>query len=152
MSPSEKIQEAEIARAEALGTLLGAVDAVILWEPFRRPTPAASMTEEIEKLRVLRKAYDDADKAYRARRGARHDPRRHETPLHLQGSFMSQEIATRDDDEGGDVPAFLRKMSTGASFGNIDASDLKPPRLKVLAGQSPEVINGMPGALPGNFG
>ena len=66
-------------------------------------------------------------------------------------AFMSQEIATRDDDEGGDVPAFLRKMSTGASFGNIDASDLKPPRLKVLAGQSPEVINGMPGALPGNF-
>ena len=70
MSPSEKIQEAEIARAEALGTLLGAVDAVILWEPFRRPTPAASMTEEIEKLRALRKVYDDADTAYRAARGA----------------------------------------------------------------------------------
>ena len=42
-------------------------------------------------------------------------------------------------------------MSTGASFGNIDASDLKPPRLKVLAGQSPEVLDGVPGALPGNF-
>ena len=49
------------------------------------------------------------------------------------------------------VPGFLRKMSTGASFGNIDASDLKPPRLKVLAGQSPEVIDGVPGAQPGNF-
>jgi hypothetical protein len=49
------------------------------------------------------------------------------------------------------VSEFLRKQSTGASFGNIDASDLKPPRLKVLAGQSPEVLDGVPGALPGNF-
>jgi hypothetical protein len=52
--------------------------------------------------------------------------------------------------EGG-IPGFLRKMSTGTSFGNIDASDLKPPRLKVLAGQSPEVIDGVPGARPGDF-
>jgi hypothetical protein len=52
--------------------------------------------------------------------------------------------------EGG-VPGFLRKMSTGASFGNIDASDLKPPRLKLLAGQSPEVIDNIHGAQPGNF-
>ena len=49
------------------------------------------------------------------------------------------------------VSEFLRKESTGASFGNIDASDLKPPRLKVLAGQSPEVIDGAPGAQPGIF-
>jgi hypothetical protein len=49
------------------------------------------------------------------------------------------------------ISEFLRKESTGASFGNIDASDLKPPRLKVLAGQSPEVIDGVPGAAPGNF-
>ena len=36
-------------------------------------------------------------------------------------------------------------------FGNIDASDLKPPQLKLLAGQSPEVLDGVPGALPGEF-
>ena len=50
------------------------------------------------------------------------------------------------------ISEFLRKQSTGASFGNIDASDLKPPRLKVLAGQSPEVLDGVPGALPGISG
>jgi hypothetical protein len=49
------------------------------------------------------------------------------------------------------ISEFLRKESTGASFGNIDASDLKPPQLKLLAGQSPEVLDGVPGAVPGNF-
>ena len=49
------------------------------------------------------------------------------------------------------ISEFLRKQSTGASFGNIDASDLKPPQLKLLAGQSPEVLDGVPGAVPGNF-
>ena len=49
------------------------------------------------------------------------------------------------------VSEFLRKQSTGASFGNIDASDLKPPQLKLLAGQSPEVTDGIPDARPGNF-
>ena len=49
------------------------------------------------------------------------------------------------------ISEFLRKESTGANFGNIDASDLKPPQLKLLAGQSPEVTDGVPGALPGNF-
>ena len=70
---------------------------------------------------------------------------------HLQwkDTFMSNDISTFKPTDG--VPDFLRKMSTGTSFGNIDASDLKPPRLKVLAGQSPEVLDGVPGALPGNF-
>jgi hypothetical protein len=53
--------------------------------------------------------------------------------------------------ESGAVPDWMRKASTGASFGNIDASDLKPPRLMVLAGQSPAVMDGTPGAVPGNF-
>jgi len=53
--------------------------------------------------------------------------------------------------ESSSVPDWMRKASTGASFGNIDASDLKPPRLMVLAGQSPAVMNGTPGANPGNF-
>ncbi len=53
--------------------------------------------------------------------------------------------------EAAGVPDWMRKRSTGASMGNLDASDLKPPRLKVLAGQSPEVMDGVPGAVPGNF-
>jgi hypothetical protein len=53
--------------------------------------------------------------------------------------------------ESAAVPAWMKKASTGASIGNIDASDLKPPQLKMLAGMSPEVINGTPGASPGNF-
>jgi hypothetical protein len=53
--------------------------------------------------------------------------------------------------ESGSIPAWMRAASTGATFGNIDASDLKPPRLMVLAGQSPAVMDGTPGAVPGNF-
>jgi hypothetical protein len=49
------------------------------------------------------------------------------------------------------VPAWMRAKSTGASLGNVDGSDLKPPRLKLLAGMSPEVMSGTPGAVPGNF-
>lgn len=61
---------------------------------------------------------------------------------------MSNEI---EPQRSTNVSEFLRKQSTGASFGNIDASDLKPPQLKLLAGQSPEVLDGVPGAVPGNF-
>lgn len=49
------------------------------------------------------------------------------------------------------VPAWMRKASTGVSIGNVDASDLKPPRLKLLAGQSPEIMDGAPGAAVGKF-
>jgi hypothetical protein len=49
------------------------------------------------------------------------------------------------------VPDWARKASTGASFGNVDASDLKPPRLKILAGQSPEIMDSVPGAAVGQF-
>src|SRR5580698_7735856 len=62
--------------------------------------------------------------------------------------IMATEITEK---ESGGVPDWMRKASTGASFGNIDASDLKPPRLMVLAGQSPAVMDGTPGATPGNF-
>ena len=61
---------------------------------------------------------------------------------------MTNEVS---DPRTTNISEFLRKESTGASFGNIDASDLKPPQLKLLAGQSPEVTDGVPGALPGNF-
>ena len=66
----------------------------------------------------------------------------------LRTIVMTNDLAKT---EAGGVPAWARKASTGASFGNIDASDLKPPRLKLLAGQSPEVMDSTPGAVPGNF-
>jgi hypothetical protein len=53
--------------------------------------------------------------------------------------------------ESSGVPDWMRKASTGTTFGNIDSSDLRPPRLKVLAGLSPEVMDGVPNAVPGNF-
>jgi hypothetical protein len=56
---------------------------------------------------------------------------------------------TKTDAAG--VPDWMRKASTGASLGNIDSSDLKPPRLKVLAGQSPEIMDGVPGAMVGQL-
>ena len=50
------------------------------------------------------------------------------------------------------VPDWMKRAnSTGATLGNIDSSDLKPPKLKLLAGMSPEVMDGIPGAAPGNF-
>ena len=67
---------------------------------------------------------------------------------HKEVLAMSNDVTIKD--EGG-VPAFLRARSTGASFGNTDASDLKPPQLKLLAGQSPQVLEGTPDARPGNF-
>ena len=73
--------------------------------------------------------------------------KRHYTLAEVQQQ-MAQDI---EPARSTNISEFLRKQSTGASFGNIDASDLKPPQLKVLAGQSPEVTDGVPGALPGNF-
>ena len=64
---------------------------------------------------------------------------------------MAQDVEGFKPSPSTNISEFLRKASTGASFGNIDASDLKPPRLKLLAGQSPEVIDGVPEARPGNF-
>jgi hypothetical protein len=62
--------------------------------------------------------------------------------------IMTTDLTTS---ENTGVPDWARKASTGASLGNLDSSDLKPPRLKMLAGMSPEVMNGVPGASPGNF-
>jgi hypothetical protein len=62
--------------------------------------------------------------------------------------IMSNELTQANTPK---VPDWMRAKSTGASIGNIDASDLKPPRLKLLAGMSPEVMEGTPGAVPGNF-
>jgi hypothetical protein len=62
--------------------------------------------------------------------------------------IMSNELT---QNESGGVPAWMREKSKGVSLGNVDANDLKPPRLKLLAGMSPEVMQGTPGAVPGNF-
>jgi hypothetical protein len=62
--------------------------------------------------------------------------------------IMANEVVNPDS---GSVPQWMREASKGARVGNIDSSDLKPPQLKMLAGMSPEVINGTPGASPGNF-
>jgi hypothetical protein len=63
--------------------------------------------------------------------------------------IMSNELTERT--ESGGVPDWMRKASTGVKIGNIDASDLKPPRLKILAGMSPEIMDGVPGAQVGKF-
>ena len=73
--------------------------------------------------------------------------KRHYTLAEVQQQ-MAQDI---EPARSTNISEFLRKESTGANFGNIDASDLKPPQLKLLAGQSPEVTDGVPGAVPGNF-
>jgi len=62
--------------------------------------------------------------------------------------IMANEVART---ESAEVPQWMRAASTGASMGNIDQSDLKPPRLKILAGQSPEIMDRTPGAQVGNF-
>ena len=68
--------------------------------------------------------------------------------LKWKDTFMSNEIAERSSSG---VSEYLRKLSAGTSFGNLNADDLKPPQLKLLAGQSPEVLDGVPDARPGNF-
>ena len=67
-----------------------------------------------------------------------------------KGKFiiMANELTEREQTG---VPDWMKRASTGATLGNIDSSDLKPPKLKLLAGMSPEVMDGIPGAQPGNF-
>jgi hypothetical protein len=48
------------------------------------------------------------------------------------------------------IPSWMPRTQTPMGD-NLDQSDFKPPRLKLLAGQSPEVMDGTPGATPGNF-
>jgi hypothetical protein len=57
-----RVYHFEIARAEALGTLLGMVDVVIL---AHDNAVALRMSEKIELLRAARAAHTEADKAYR---------------------------------------------------------------------------------------
>ena len=58
---------------------------------------------------------------------------------------MSNEIIATN------VPDWAVKASKGLVTDNLTSSDFSPPRLKLLAGQSPEVMQGVPGASPGNF-
>ena len=60
---------------------------------------------------------------------------------------MANEI-TETQDAG--VPAWMRQKSVGAQIGNLDATDLKPPEVKLLQATSPEVAE-QPGARAGEF-
>ena len=42
---------------------------------------------------------------------------------------MTNDITERDD---APVPAWMKAKSTGAQLGNLDASDIKPPEVKLL--------------------
>jgi hypothetical protein len=77
----------------------------------------------------------------------------YEKPRYRWNSSKEMYIVSNDivKTESALVPDWMRKASTGASMGNIDGSDLKPPRLKILAGQSPEIMDRTPGAQVGNF-
>ena len=57
---------------------------------------------------------------------------------------MSNEIVNRDQN----LPQWMRSKSTGASLGNLDASDIKPPEVKLLQATSPECAE-QPNARPG---
>jgi hypothetical protein len=70
---------------------------------------------------------------------------------HYRWNGKEYVIMANELTESGGVPAWMREKSKGVSLGNVDSSDLKPPRLKLLAGQSPEVTSSTPGAVPGNF-
>ena len=59
---SDAIRDLEIERAEALGSLLSMVDCVI---QAKEIPDFFSVTEQVEILRMRRKAYDEADAAYR---------------------------------------------------------------------------------------
>jgi hypothetical protein len=48
------------------------------------------------------------------------------------------------------VPLWMKQKSTGATLGNLDASDIKPPEVKLLQATSPEVAE-QPGARAGEF-
>ena len=55
-------------------------------------------------------------------------------------------IVNRDQN----LPQWMRSKSTGASLGNLDASDIKPPEVKLLQATSPECAE-QPGAQAGSF-
>lgn len=58
---------------------------------------------------------------------------------------MPNDIVNRDE-----TPAWALRESTGAPLGNLDASDIKPPEVKLLQATSPETAE-QPGARAGEF-
>ena len=59
---------------------------------------------------------------------------------------MTNDIVERDRKN----PQWMVQKSTGASIGNLDASDIKPPEVKLLQATSPECAE-QPGAVAGSF-
>jgi hypothetical protein len=62
-------------------------------------------------------------------------------------TVTSNEVTTIDIDH---VPDWMKTKSTGAQIGNLDASDIKPPEIKLLQATSPETAE-QPNARPGSF-
>lgn len=58
---------------------------------------------------------------------------------------MPNDMVSRDE-----TPSWALRESTGAPLGNLDASDLKPPEIKLLQATSPETAE-QPGARAGEF-
>ena len=61
VSLDERIHELNLAKAEALGNLLGMIDVVMMAEEFPE---VFCISEKLHKLRQARKAYDVACAAY----------------------------------------------------------------------------------------
>ena len=63
-----------------------------------------------------------------------------------ESNLMANELTI---ERPGGIPAHLRKLSEGTSFGNLSADDLKPPVLKLLRGPVARGSRRSPGrALP----
>ena len=59
---------------------------------------------------------------------------------------MSNDLTAKEEN----MPSWMRAKSTGATLGNLDASDIKPPEVKLLQATSPECAE-QPGAQAGCF-
>jgi hypothetical protein len=56
---TDELFKLELERAEALGHVLGMIDAILMFQDYDQFTP-----QRLEKLRELRKAYSDVSKRY----------------------------------------------------------------------------------------
>ena len=146
VSHDERVYELNILKHEKLGQLLGMLDVVMLAEEF---PDVFCITEKLQRLREARKDYDVACAAYRRRADGCEMTITFRSAIKPHFTFARSKPWPRSH-RSADRPILsnFSGKSLSASFGNIDASDLKPPQLKLLAGQSPEVTDGVPGTVP----
>ena len=151
VSHDERVYELNILKHEKLGQLLGMIDVVMLAEEF--PTSSASPRSCSGCAKPARTTTSPAPPTSTRGwpRNDHHILARPSSATTLSQRSNSKWPTTSNPPDSTNITEFLRKESTGANFGNIDASDLKPPQLKLLAGQSPEVTDGVPGARSRQF-